>query len=75
MGEMAVLGKEGDTKLMWDADDAVSTENAKNSFENFLKKGYLAFEVEGKDGKKGKQVTKFDPKAERYIFSPPMVGG
>lgn len=74
-GAMAVMGVDGDTKYLWDKNNADEVAIAKSTFDNFRKKGYLAFKVTGKDGAKGDQVTEFDPEAERYIFAPQMQGG
>lgn len=75
MGLFEVMGLEGDTKYIWDKNNAVEVEIARASFESFLKKGYLAFKVSDEKGNKGEQAREFDPSAERYIFTPPMQGG
>lgn len=74
-GAMAVMGKEGDTKYIWDKNNAAEVDVARTTFNGFVKdKKYLAFKVNDK-GDKGEQVREFDPNHERYIFAPPMVGG
>lgn len=74
MSEMRVLGKEGDTKVTWDADNWEEVEAAEATFDRLTKKGYRAFSVK-KSGDKGSIVTKFDPEAEKIILIPPIVGG
>lgn len=74
-GVMAVVNETGDKKTIWDRTDAVEVEAARAEFDLFRRKGYMAYEVEGKDGKRGRVVDVFDPKAERIIFAPPMRGG
>lgn len=71
---MSVMGREGDTKTLWDPDNAEEVEAAKETFKSLTKKGYLAFHVK-EDGKKGEQMRKFDPKAGSIIMVPRMVGG
>jgi hypothetical protein len=72
----AVLGREGDTKYMWDKNSPVEVEAARHQFDYFVKKKkYLAFKATGPNGEKGEHVKEFDPNHERYIFAPPMVGG
>lgn len=71
---MAIMGKEGDTKIMWSADRPEEVENARNSFNSLREKRYLAFRVNEK-GDKGEQMKEFDPKAEKIILVPPMAGG
>lgn len=65
---------DGDTKHMWDRNNADEVDAAKTMFENFKKKGYAIFAVT-KDGDKGEQVREFNASAEKYIFVPPMRGG
>lgn len=65
---------DGDTKHMWDRNNADEVEAAKMMFETFKKKGYAIFAVK-KDGEKGEQVREFDAAAEKYIFVPQMRGG
>lgn len=72
--QMSVIGKEGDTKLEWDPDNSKEVEAAKKSFEENKKKGFKAFRMYD-DGKKGEQLDKFDPYAEKILFVPPIVGG
>lgn len=74
-GEIATMGVEGDVKTIWDRNNADEVANAKQTFDNLRKKGYLAFRVTGKDGEKGEQMTEFDPTAERMIMVPQMRGG
>jgi hypothetical protein len=74
-GAMSVMGREGDTKHIWNKNDPVEVEAARKQFDHFRSKKYLAFHVKGKDGDKGEQMTEFDPNAERIIFTPPMQGG
>ncbi len=75
-GAMAVMSHKGDTKYMWDKNNADEVEGARRTFDYFVKeKKHLAFKVKGKDGDKGEQVKEFDPNEGRYIFVPQMVGG
>lgn len=75
-GRFEVMGKEGDSKLIWDANNPEEVENARRQF-NFLvgEKKFAAFHVEGDKGDKGQQMRTFDPKAGRIIFVPPLAGG
>ena len=73
-GELRILDRTGDTKIIWDSaqDDEVAA--ARKMFTDLRKKGYLAYTV-GKKGEKGEVITTFDPDAERIIMAPAMVGG
>lgn len=75
MAEMAIMSKEGDSKLIWDKDNADEVANAKRTFDELKKKGFVAYSVQGKRGEKGEVLRQFDPEAERLIMAPPMVGG
>jgi len=74
MGEMAVMGREGDLKITWDRKDSKQTADAQEQFDTLVGKGYLAFAVD-KSGNKGEQITTFDPAVERIILAPQIRGG
>jgi hypothetical protein len=70
-----VMGKEGDTKSIWDPNNPDEVEAARKQFDFLVgEKRYAAFAVD-KDGNKGAQIRTFDPKASRIIFVPAMQGG
>jgi hypothetical protein len=73
-GEMCIIDRTGDTKVIWDAKNEDEVEAAKATFKALKKKGYLAYSV-SKDGSKGEVLHDFDPKAEKIILSPAMQGG
>jgi hypothetical protein len=75
MGTLATMGCSGDTKVIWDADNADEVAAAQRTFDDLKKKGFLAFAVTGAKGAKGDQIREFDPEAERIIMAPPMQGG
>lgn len=71
-----IMGKEGDTKAIWDKNNPEEVEAARRQFEFLVtEKKYAAFHVTGEKGDKGGQMRVFDAKAERIIFVPPMAGG
>ena len=74
LGTMEVMGPEGDTKVVWDSNNASDTEAARDLFNTLKKKGYLAYSVE-KGGSKGSVVRDFDPSAEKLILAPAVAGG
>lgn len=74
-GMFEILNPTGDTKLIWDRKKTAEVEAAEEMFDSLRKKRYLAFEAVGEDGRKGKQIDKFDANMERIIMVPPMVGG
>lgn len=72
--KLSVMDKTGDTKTTWDPANPVEVEIAKKTFDEFRKKGFLAFKV-NVDGKKGEQLHEFDPNARAIILTPPLAGG
>lgn len=72
--ELAVMDHTGDTKLIWDEDNEVEVDAARQMFDTLKKKGYIAYSVD-KKGEKGEVIKKFDPTAEKIIMAPPTVGG
>ncbi len=73
-GEIAVMGVDGDTKVIWDSDNEDEVKNAKRTFKELIKKGFLAFTV-GKKGKQDEQIDEFDKELEKIILVPAMEGG
>jgi hypothetical protein len=72
---MAIMGQNGDTKHLWNKSNPAEVEAAKMLFDHLVGvKKYLAFKVR-RDGEQGQQVKVFSPKADGYIFAPPMQGG
>jgi len=72
---LAITDETGDTKIMWSKDNADEVENARRTFNDMKKKGYQAFQVQGKKGDPGEQMKDFDEDAERIIFIKPQAGG
>ena len=74
MGELRELGPQGDTKVIWDADEEAEVKVAKRTFNELKSKGYYAYKVK-RDGDKGRVIHEFDPDAEKIIMALPMRGG
>ena len=72
---MAIMDKSGDTKHIWNSDKPEEVNAARDLFDSLKDKGYTAYHVTGKDGTKGEIMQTFDPKAERVIMAPRVVGG
>jgi hypothetical protein len=73
-GEMRVMGRKGDTRIIWDPSNEIEVTQARKTFDDLRGKGFLAFAV-AQGGGKGTQITDFDPAAEKLILAPPMAGG
>lgn len=74
MGEMRILDESGDVRQIWDPANKDETDAARETFNKMKKKGYKAFYVKEK-GAKGSLMDEFDADAEKYILTPPIVGG
>lgn len=74
MGQMNVMGVDGDTKHVWDVDDPASVTAASGVYDLYVGKGYKAFSMSA-DGTQGEQLDAFDAAAGSILFVPPMVGG
>lgn len=72
-----LLGPEatgGDTKQMWNPDNATEVAAARETFDKLRREGFLAFRVKD-DGSAGEQINEFDARAGKIIMSPPIRGG
>ncbi len=74
MGEMRVMGREGDSRLMWNPANKEEVAAAKKMFDDLRAKGHFAYAVK-KKGDKGEMIREFDPEAGKVILAPPMRGG
>jgi len=72
--ELCCLNHEGDKRLMWDPSNGEELKEAEATFDDYKKKGYMAYRV-NKKGEEGAVIDSFDPSAERIIMRPQMVGG
>lgn len=74
-GEMRVIDRTGDSKLIWDTANPDEVEAARSHF-NLLKeqKRYAAFKVK-KNGEAGEVIRDFDPEAGMIIMRPQLQGG
>lgn len=76
MSELAVMDRSGDTKYHWDKNNPDEVALARKVFdEAVINKKMLAFRVLDETGKKGEQIRRFDPDAERILITPALVGG
>lgn len=64
MGTMAIMGKEGDTKTMWNPDNEDEVAVARATFDALKRKGFALYSVNAA-GNKGEQIREFDPLAYR----------
>jgi len=67
MGEMRILGREGDVTLTWDPKDDDSVAKAKAEFKRLKEDGYDFLQVEET---KGKRVDRFSKNAGQLIAAP-----
>jgi hypothetical protein len=73
-GEMSILGRTGDTKIIWNPENEAEVEAAREHFNALRAKHMLAFSVK-RNGDKGEQITEFDPEAKSIILAPQIRGG
>ena len=75
MGEMRIMGSEGDVKVIWDKNKDVEVLAAKEQFERLMEEGYTAYEVGVRGKKTSKKVEEFDPDLGKLIMVPSVRGG
>lgn len=71
---MAIMGREGDVKSIWDPNRPDEVEVARAQFDSLRSKGFEIFRVK-RDGEAGERMTKFDPTAAKLIAVPKIVAG
>lgn len=74
MGQLRVMDRQGDTRVMWDPSNNDEVAAARNTFDELKGKGHLAYKVDRK-GEPGEVIRSFDPQAGKIIMAPPMAGG
>jgi hypothetical protein len=75
LSELAIMDMTGDTKVIWDPNNADEVAAAKAQFDTLKGKGFSAFLVTGPKGEQGEQIREFDSKAGRIILIPALQGG
>lgn len=65
----------GDLKINWDKNKPDEVATARAAFEKAKKRGLLMYKTTRFGAKTGTQLHEFDPKAEKIVGMPPMVGG
>ena len=65
----------GDYKVVWDRNNEEEVSAARKQFNEWKKKGYIAYSVTGRNAEKGQVLSEFDPEAQSIIFAAPLQGG
>ena len=75
MSVMSILSHEGDTKIIWDPDNADEVASARRTFNELVgDKKFAAYRVDD-TGDRSEVIREFDETAEKMILRPPMAGG
>jgi len=74
MGVLRKLDRYGDTETRWDPADGKQLGAARSLFEEHIKMGGLAYEVD-QPREPAEVIRKFNPRAKEIILAPRMVGG
>lgn len=74
IGIMNIMDRSGHKQLTWDIDRLDEIVEAKETFDNLMKKGYSAFGGNGKEEAKH-ALKEFDPTVEEMVLVPRIVGG
>jgi hypothetical protein len=75
-GVLKVLGEKGDERVSWDPDDASQVTRARTRFDELARgrRRHNMFLMD-ETGKKGKQISDFDPSAGAILAIPALQGG
>jgi len=70
-----LTARHGDRKVEWDKGKKEDVEDARATFDQYVKKmGYKAFALDGQ-GNKGREIKEFDPNVESMLLTPQLRGG
>lgn len=69
-----IMNETGHIQQIWDPANPDEVANAREQFEKWRKKGYVAYRVQ-QGGDAGEIMREFDPQARAIIMRPPVVGG
>lgn len=72
--ELAIMDTSGDTKYIWDVDNETEVELAREMFNKFKAKNYIAYSVQD-NGERNEIIRDFNPQLGKIIMVPPVVGG
>ena len=72
MGMLRRMGKQGDVPTKWELDDEGTIKVAESRFNDAIKSGMLAFNM---DEGEGERIRTFDPKAREIVLIPQIAGG
>jgi hypothetical protein len=72
-GRLRIMDRSGDAAFSWGVGNVAEETVAREAFDRYRGKGYLAYRVEG-DGR-GEVMREFDPTAGEVVMSPQLVGG
>jgi len=73
-GVLKIMDSSGDKRVVWMKDAPPQVDEAQKKFDEYIKKGYMAYKV-GKKGKKGTQIKEFNASLEEIIMVAPVIGG
>ena len=71
----AVMNGKGDSKYIWNANNPVEVEAARELFKKMKEKGMSIFRLKDDDVSRGELVREFNPSHQRLLFVPAVVGG
>jgi len=74
MSVQIIMDRSGDTRHEFDLADAASVALAEERFRQMTGKGFRAVAL-APDGAGGSLLNKFDPKVDRTLFIPHLIGG
>lgn len=74
VSRLRYLDGSGDTEIKWTRGNAEETAAAKAMFDTLKAKKYAAYRMDS-SGKRGEQLSGWDPNAEYILMAPQMAGG
>lgn len=71
---MQIMDSSGHMTVTWNPSNQSEVDNAEEIFDQYIEKGYQAFQVQGND-QQGARMKEFDRSAAKVMMVPQLRGG
>ncbi len=73
MGQLRIMGTDGDKRIAWDTADKAQTKVAQDHFDALIKAGYVAYRADSTEV--SAPIKSFVPEAQKVVMFRSLAGG